>query len=236
MKNGNVVEAGATALAQDIIKSGYVYGADSVGTDAYAVALPVAPSAYADGLIIRFKAGIGNTGACTLNVNTLGAIAIKRPDQTDTITGDILANQIVEVTYRDGNFYMISPLPTLHFSHGVDTRAVDAASGTQNIAHGLGKIPKFVRISAWVKKNQGGDSMAHSLGVYDGVTTSCIYDDAYLGSSTTGSSGQDTTNGIVINGEQVAVITLDATNIILTWTRGGTSSGTNINIIWEAEV
>lgn len=104
------VQVGQPATAQDIIKSTALYAADAGGTDAYAISLPTAPSAYADGLTVRFKANTANTGASTLNVNTLGAIAIKRPDGTDTQTGDIVANQIVEVCYRNSAFHMISPI------------------------------------------------------------------------------------------------------------------------------
>jgi hypothetical protein len=78
--------------------------------------------------------------------------------------------------------------------------------------------------------------MAHSYGIYDGTNTNTIWDESYLGTSTTGSTGADTTNGIHIKGEQVAVVTFDSTNIILTWTKSGTSTGTDINILWETEV
>lgn len=104
------IAVGQTAAAQDIIKGVAWYAADAGANDTYAITLPTAPSAYADGLTVRFKANTANTGPATLNVNSLGAITIKRPDLSDLKTGDILANQIVEVVYRGGSFYVISPL------------------------------------------------------------------------------------------------------------------------------
>ena len=77
-----------------------VYAADSVGTDLYAVTLSPVPAAYANGMVIHFKAGVANTGACSLNVNSLGAIDIKKNHDQDLATGDIEANQIVTVVYN----------------------------------------------------------------------------------------------------------------------------------------
>jgi len=75
------------------------YGASSGGTDAYAITVPHTV-AYANGMRFRFKADVGNTTAATLNVNGLGAITIKKNHDQDLETGDIEANQIVEVIYN----------------------------------------------------------------------------------------------------------------------------------------
>jgi hypothetical protein len=90
----------------------YDYAASSVGTDAYAITVTPAPIAYVAGQVFKFKADVANTGACTLNVNSLGAISIKKPDGNDTSTGDIIADQIIEVIYNGTNFQLISTLPS----------------------------------------------------------------------------------------------------------------------------
>lgn len=123
-----MIAAGSDILAQDIIAGNAHYAADAGSTDAYAVSLPTAPSSYTDGLAVRFKANTVNTGASTLNVNSLGAIAIKRPDGTDTRTGDILANQLVEVVYRSSAFYMVSPLANVT-KIAIDTTEVTFTDG-----------------------------------------------------------------------------------------------------------
>ena len=88
---------------------GSVYAADAGASDTYAITLSPAPSAYTTGMVIRFKANTLNTGAATLNANSLGAIALKKFGTTnDVATGDILAGQIVEVVYDGTNFQMIS--------------------------------------------------------------------------------------------------------------------------------
>lgn len=89
-----------------------VYAVDSVGTDAYAITLVPAITAYQDGMTIRFKAGTANTGGATLNINGIGAAAIVKLFNTALDDNDIVANQIVQVSYNstNSNFQMTSPI------------------------------------------------------------------------------------------------------------------------------
>lgn len=113
-----------------------VYAADSVGSDSYAVTLSPVPAAYVTGMVVRFKAGTANTGACTLNVNSLGATSIKKRVSADLDTGDILANQIVEVVYDGTNFQLIS---TTSRSGGTSMQ-VFSASGTWTRPTGVTQV------------------------------------------------------------------------------------------------
>jgi hypothetical protein len=217
-----------------------IYAADSVGSDSYAVTLTPAPGAYAIGMVVRFKAGTANTGAATLNVNSLGAVTIKKNYNSDLVTGDILQNQIVEVVHDGTNFQMLSPsanssaaLTSISFTTGIATRAGDAASGAQTIAHGLSSAPKRVRITA-VKRDAGAGDTNASIGVYVPSTTATAFWQAAA------LAGNDTTNMVVIkdNGDttkQEATISVDATNITLTWTKTGSPNSATINLLWEAE-
>lgn len=100
------------ALAQNCSA---IYAADSQASDTYVITLTPIPTAYTAGMIVSFKANTLNTGACTLNVNSLGAIAIKKFGTTnDTATGDILAGQIVTVIYDGTNFQMVSAVDDIN--------------------------------------------------------------------------------------------------------------------------
>jgi hypothetical protein len=92
---------------------GLVYAADGGASDAYAISLPVAPTALSEitGLPIAFKANTANTGAATLAVNGLTAKTIKKNASADLETGDVLASQIVLVVYDGTNFQLVSTLP-----------------------------------------------------------------------------------------------------------------------------
>lgn len=84
------------------------YAASAVGTDAYAITIAPAITAYTTGMKFRFKADVANTGACTLAVSGLSALAIKKLNDQDLVTGDIEVGQIVEVVYDGTDFQMQS--------------------------------------------------------------------------------------------------------------------------------
>jgi hypothetical protein len=84
------------------------YAADTGEANAYAIALSPALTAYITGMPICFKAGNANTGASTIDVNGLGAKAIKKNGSDDLAVGDILAGQIVTVIYDGTNFQVMN--------------------------------------------------------------------------------------------------------------------------------
>lgn len=87
----------------------YHYVVSGGSSNAYTAATPALGS-YAAGNFLRFKANHTNTGAATINVNSLGAKTIKRRDgATDVAAGDIVSGQLVEICYDGTNFQMLSP-------------------------------------------------------------------------------------------------------------------------------
>jgi hypothetical protein len=82
------------------------YGIAS-GTNTYAVTISNF-SGLVDGANVRIKFTNGNTGACTLNINSLGAKSIKKPDGSDLASGEILAGQILNLTYNGSVFQLVS--------------------------------------------------------------------------------------------------------------------------------
>ena len=92
------------------------FGVDAEASDAYAITLSPAPTAYYAGMGIKFSANTANTGACTLNVNALGAKAIKKNHDQDPVTGDIEAGQIITVIYDGTSWQMQSQLALSNIS------------------------------------------------------------------------------------------------------------------------
>lgn len=90
----------------------YTFAADSGIADAYVITLTPVPSAYADGMRVWVLIGNANTGASTLNVNSLGAIAIKYIDGSDLRADALRADAIHEFVYRADTtpyFQLINP-------------------------------------------------------------------------------------------------------------------------------
>jgi hypothetical protein len=85
------------------------YAADVNGTDAYKVTLNPAPTAYTKGMMVIFDANTANVGACTLNVNSLGAKALKALHDQDPPNDYIEAHSMVMCVYDGTNFQIINP-------------------------------------------------------------------------------------------------------------------------------
>lgn len=222
------------------------YAADAWANDTYVITLSPVPTSYTNGMVVYFKANTANTGAATLNVNSLGAITIVKGISTTLENWDIAAGQFCTVIYNGTNFVLTSPVSVaLPYTNWTTTRAWDTASGTQTIAHWGGKVPKNVRITATFQTAVSStvSDVSTSIGCYNGTTNSYIYTWNKLGNgSGTNSlvSGVGGASGVFIyqndtGWTQVAVITVDATNITLTWTKTGTVASDNISILWEAQ-
>lgn len=223
------------------------YAVDSVGTDAYAISPAYAITSYVAGQIFTFKAGTANTGAASLNVSTLGAKTIKKNVSSDLATGDILLNQIVTVVYDGTNMQIISPLAntvntyTNKFSNGIATKTLTDASAVQTIAHGLGVIPSKVKLRGLVTFGSTQPQI-ESTGAYDSSGQNCLYTyvQFFSGSSYTTILKTDATHAIVMESAgndinyQSGTVTVDSTNITITWIKTGSPTGT-ASILWEAE-
>lgn len=84
------------------------FAADAEASDTYVITLSPVPIAYVTGMTLRFSANTANTGAATLNVNSLGAKTIKKLHDQDLATGDIESGQVLTVVYDGTNFQMQS--------------------------------------------------------------------------------------------------------------------------------
>lgn len=124
--NLKLVAKGTGVLVAD---SPLNYAADAGTTDAYTITI-TGLSAYAVGLHVRFKANTANTGAATLNVNSLGAITIKKNHDQDLADNDIEVGQIVDVVYDGTNFQMQSQTAALSTIQSVQQSTTLANSST----------------------------------------------------------------------------------------------------------
>lgn len=93
----------------------------------YACALDPAITTYTTRGCYSFAANAANTGAATLNLNTLGAKTIKKVQSgitTDLVADDIRTGQLVHVCYDGTNMQLMSPLGN------ASTGAPGGAAGT----------------------------------------------------------------------------------------------------------
>lgn len=117
------------------------------------------------------------------------------------------------------------------FNHGLATRSGNASSGDQTIAHGLGKTPAVVKLVAMKSAGDNG-GVSLSFGSYKSGSVRSLTAEYIL------SINSSTSNIISIvdyggGNKQEATISVDSTNITLSWTKTGTPSSSTIIILWE---
>lgn len=78
------------------------------GTDTITGSMSPQLTAYAAGQLFYFVANAANTGAVTINIDSLGAKAITRDGSTALAAGDINSGEVVVVIYDGTRFQMIN--------------------------------------------------------------------------------------------------------------------------------
>lgn len=103
--------------------------------DTYTLTTGRTIAAYYDGLEIKAEINLTNTGASTLNVDTLGADAIEWPDGSAVISGDLPIGAKATFTHDGTNWQLLSvtaPVATQAgiqnqtYTYAVDSGAADA--------------------------------------------------------------------------------------------------------------
>lgn len=74
--------------------------------NSYVATLTPALSKYQEGVSLRLKINIDNTGASTVNVNGLGVKAIKKANGADVTSGNLKAGSVYTITYNGTNFIL----------------------------------------------------------------------------------------------------------------------------------
>ena len=237
--------ASLLALPSDIAKntqSGtFVYAADGEASDTYVITMTPTLTAYTTGMVVNFKANTANTGACTLNIDTLGAKSIKKTHDADPADNDIESGQIVTVVYDGTNFQMQSQVANAPVIAADITIKVGQSGpnitgdGATNIAHGLGRVPSITTLQICTTTSIAdiGDYTMATI-YYDGTTQNNI---AYRGTGTTSATVSAFTGTLDINVNAVKqfdlAITVTSTNIVVTAANHAASE--QLGIIWRVE-
>jgi hypothetical protein len=167
-RSGSGVAAPATADQM----SGPFSCQDTGSSGAYACGLTPPITAYNTGTTYWFKANSANTGAATINFNSLGPIRIVKPSGQDLAAGDITSGQWVMATYNGVTMQMQSQTANTPAA-GVSsmfgrTGAVTAQAGDYTTAQVTesGNL-YFTNARAWAALGAGGPlTLNLSTGVF----------------------------------------------------------------------
>lgn len=189
-------------------------------------------SGSADAAKVPTLSAYGNSARVSQNVLPYDATETEIDQLCDGINNSATASNL--------NVLVLGPssdASALHehlMSTAVATRGITTASGDQNIAHSLGKAPKYVLIHVVADTPAGGVGI--SRGFSDGSNHRCVFVE---GDGTDNDSGSSSSKCVTIYADsssnmQEATAAFDATNVILTWTKTGSPTGGNMQIIIEA--
>lgn len=194
------------------------------GTNTITASASPAPSAYASGQVFRLVPANTNTGATTLNLNSLGAKNIYL-NNVALSGGELVANIPALVQY-DGTQFQLLGLPS--FSMVSTTRDQSTASGSQAIT-GAGFRPRFAILFA-----SEVSTAKLSIGVAFGTTSFCVYNNHNASSNQWSNNTNIAT--LIQSGSDfntVTVSSLDADGCTLSWTKTGSPTGTaNIRLVF----
>ncbi len=114
MQSSNVAAADQATAAQynvlreDIARNGGDYATAGGTADALTLSIDAEYDSYVAGDRVKLKAASNNTGAATINVNSLGVKSVKDVAGNALQAKAIRANQIIELVYDGTDFLLIS--------------------------------------------------------------------------------------------------------------------------------
>lgn len=105
--------ADARQLAKAIVQVSSAFGFFTGGGTGNAQTLTViggrpGPTAYVAGLRVRWLPSAGNTGPTTVNVNSIGVVALLREDGTPLQSGDLSTSRTAEAYHNGTNFRLLN--------------------------------------------------------------------------------------------------------------------------------
>lgn len=219
---GNATALSQYASATDVQNGSIVVLSSVAGTNTITATAPLSMAAYAAGQTFRFTAANTITGATTINLNGLGAKAITKLGTLALVPNDIVAGQVVQITY-DGTQFQMAQTPGANFFIGNTTRDLSLATGTQAIT-GVGFKPRAVLILAG-KQNTNTLSLGWATSSASGYVFNNIpggglwwVDSGAVGIQITGVADQ----------QAIALQSMDSDGFTLSWTKTGAPSGATV--------
>lgn len=133
------------------------------------------PAAYVNGMPLYIKTAATNTGAMTLDVNGIGAVAIKKNGTEALVAGDVQAGQIISVGYDGTNMQLLSPVSRVTAisdgTNAIHVKIIEigdwnmVSTATVTIAHGLDSTKIRPPVSVIIRQDTGYNTFPLTPGV-----------------------------------------------------------------------
>lgn len=218
--------------------------ASAVGTDAYAVTMTPTLTAYTEGMIVSFEADVANTGACSINIDSLGVKNIKTKDGNDPQDWVVRVGKNV-IQYDGTNFVLLNE----DFATTSNKWLVEKATAWETTSWTADKFPdaseiktayeNLVNVVTWTRTSwewAWSEDIAHwlartpkfVLAFFDESSTTWIwfYADSAESSIQVQNSGHSREAKLISNSSwyEATVTGLDGTNLSVTWSSSWTNT------------
>jgi len=198
------------AKVSQVQDGGYVALSFVSGTDTITATCAPAITAYAAGQSFKFTAAGANTGAVTLNINSLGAKAVTKEGTTPLAAGDIASGAVVWVDYDGTQFQLTSGRSVQPLD--ADLTAIAALTTT---AFGRGMLEYANAATAFTALKQASTETA--TGVVELATTA------------EAAAGADTSRAVTAAGVASAISALGLGGSGQTWYSVSRTSGVAVH-------
>ena len=201
------------------------------GTDTLTGTLTPALTTYVTGAVYYFIAPATNTGAVTLNIDTLGAKNVTRDGTTALVAGDIVSGEMVAVVYDGTRFQLISPVNSftnLNVSGTLTVAGAATLNGNLQVGNAGSDTVNF-QASGWTLTNNV--SVIGTWADIGTITTADInggtIDGTIIGGGTAAAGTFTTATATTGNITTVNATTVDSTNLEVTnlKAKDGTAAG-----------
>lgn len=102
----DILASDINAIMTDILVNAGDYATTGGSSNAFTLTLDSRITSYTEGMVVRFKGDRANTGASTLNINSIGAANIVKYGSTSLEANDIQSGKVYEVMYDGTNFQL----------------------------------------------------------------------------------------------------------------------------------
>lgn len=227
---GNATVKAAYSSVTDIQNGSLITLGAVSGSDTITATAPFTISSYAAGQLFQFIAAGTNSGAVTIDIDSVGAVSVTKNGAVPLAAGDITSGQMVQIVNDGTNFQLLTVSNAgLSVFNGSTSYNLATASGTVAIT-GVGFRPKNVQILGSIASTD-----TTSSGWGNGVASGCIYNNGLGGGGWTASG----TNALflvtgAVDSARGVISSLDADGFTITWTKIGSPTG-SASIVYSVQ-
>lgn len=188
------------ASVNQVVDNTLTYGTSATLDDDYLVTLAINPVAYAEGNRFQFTPDTANTGACTVNFDSIGVKNIKMADASDPYDGAIQADVPCDVMYDGTSMILMNP----YFSGATTTASAAELNFNDGAIAGTVVASKTVVVDASKDISTFGEVTAATFtgtnvdGILGANTPAAITGTVITASTTLGLAAGTTVNDIDI--------------------------------------